>query len=315
MNANRLRYLSAAVAAAAVVAVSGCGGGSGTRPDAENVVQSGQTGHPNSVLDRRWAGPSVQAEDGDSRVTSVELVDPSDGAGGVNVTYVLDGTTHQISFAASEFNPDPNQLTYETTRGRTTFGMWDYHGLFTNNRDYDHLDVNGWFVCTHPTATAPCAPDQAALSELRALRGYVVHGDPTQILPSGMATYEGGVRMDSYPSDNPNNAAQLRYRGRMMLNADFDGHSVAGMFNRFTVQAPGGNRDASDIEYMIGNGTIANNRISADLVGQTGTDAAGFTGSMDGQFYGPDAAEVGGTIAGTQDTRVFHGFFAGDKQQ
>ena len=314
MNAKIFRYLSVAVAAAAVVAVSGCGGGSGTRPDAENVVQSDPPGYGNSVLDRRWAGPSVQAEDGDSRVTSVELVDPSDGAGGVNVTYVIDGRTHQISFAASEF--DPNQLTYETTRGRTTFGMWDYHGLFTNNRDYDHLDVNGWYICTHPTATAPCNPDQAALSELRALRGYVVHGDPTQVLPSGMATYEGGVRMDSYPSDDPNSSTgQLRYRGSMMLNADFDGHSVAGMVDSFTVQAPGGNRDASDIEYMIENGTIANNRISADLVGQTGTDADGFTGSMDGQFYGPDAAEVGGTIAGTQDTRVFHGFFVGDKQQ
>ena len=310
MNTKMLRYLSVTVAVAAVVTVSGCGGGSGTRPDAENVVQSDPPGYSNSVLDRRWARPSVQPEDGDSRVTSVELVDPRDGAGGVNVTYVIDGTTHQIGFAANEF--DPNDLSYGTTRGRTNFGIWDYFGLFANNRQYDHLKVNGWWMCTHPTATDPC--DQA-VSERRQLRGYVVHGDPTQVLPPGTATYEGLVRMDSYPSDDPETAGQLRYRGNMMLNADFDAQSVAGMFDSFTVQARGGNRETSDIEYMIENGEIANNRISADLVGQTGTDADGFMGTMDGQFYGPEAAEVGGTIAGTQDTRVFHGLFAGDKQQ
>ena len=308
MNAKMFRYLSVTAAAAAVVVVSGCGGGSGTRPDAENVVQSDPPGYANSVLDRRWAVRSVQLEDGDSRVTSVDLVDTSDGGGGVNVTYVLDGTTHQISFAASEYNL--NGSWYGTTSDDIAFSIWDNAGLFANNRRYDHLDVNGWDICTYPTATDPCAPG----SDRRILRGYVVHGDPTPVLPPGMATYEGTVRMDSYPSDNPDSAARLRYYGSMMLNADFDAHSVAGMFDSFTVQAIGGNPETSDIEIMIESGSIANNDISAHLVGQAGTDAAGFTGDMDGQFYGPDAAEVGGTIEGTQDdTTVFIGYFAGDK--
>ena len=307
MNAKMFRYLSV-TAAAAVVVVSGCGGGSGTRPDAENVVQSDPPGYHNSVLDRRWAVRSVQLEDGDSRVTSVDLVDTSDGGGGVNVTYVIDGTTHQISFAASEYDPSPEQLDYRTTIGTMTFGIWDESGLFTDSPAYNHLDVNGWFVCTHPTAADPCRGD----NDLRAVTGYVVHGDPTPVLPPGMATYEGRVRLNSFPSDNPNRAGQLRYIGSMMLNADFDAHSVAGMFDGFTVQPHGGNPVVSDIEYMI-DGSISNNGISAVLVGQAGTDADGFEGRMDGQFYGPDAAEVGGTIKGTQASTVFNGYFAGDK--
>ena len=315
MNAKIFRYLSVTVAAAAVVAVSGCGGGSGTRPDAENVVQDAENvvqsdppGYGNAVLDRRWAGPSVQLEDGDSRVTFVDLVDSRDGAGGVNVTYVLDGTTHQISFDANEY--DPGDSEYRTTSGKNAFSIWDNSGRFANSRIYDHLDVNGWDICANPTATGPCAPG----SDLRIVRGYVVYGVPTPVLPPGMATYEGEVRLDSFPSDNPEQAARLRYTGSMMLNADFDAHSVAGMFDSFMVQATGGIGEPSNIEYMIENGSISNNRISADLVGQDGTDADGFAGRMDGQFYGPDAAEVGGTIKGTQDdTTVFNGYFAGDK--
>ena len=90
----------------------------------------------------------------------------------------------------------------------------------------------------------------------------------------------------------------------MTLNVDFDNRSVEGMFDNFS---------GTDLAVILQNGAISNTRISADLVGQTGTDADGFKGSMDGQFYGPEAAEVGGTIEGTQDTAVFQGFFAGQK--
>ena len=43
MNTTVLRNLAMAISLGAVVAVSGCGGGSGTRPDAEGAAATGST--------------------------------------------------------------------------------------------------------------------------------------------------------------------------------------------------------------------------------------------------------------------------------
>ena len=297
MNVKSIRYPFAVVTTAVVVAVSGCGGGASQ--------QAGPMEHPSAVLDRSWLEPpSVQIED-DSSVTSVELVDRSDGAGGVDVIYVIDGATHQISFDASELTPDG--FGYRTRRGDIQFLIWDWSGLFTNSPRYNHLNVNSWSVCTHPTSIEPCEPNQAAISDLRALNGFVVHGNPTgaEAMPAGMATYDGGVRIRTFPTDNPDGRIQYR-DGSMTLNVNFDAHSVSGMFANF---------QASDAALMIENGSIANNRISADLEGRAGTDMAGVTGDMDGQFYGRDAAEVGGTISTEGNATVGYGYFAGEKQR
>ena len=63
----------------------------------------------------------------------------------------------------------------------------------------------------------------------------------------------------------------------------------------------------------IQNGTITNDGLNAEVVGRQ--DAVGISGSMTGQFFGPDAAEVGGVIeAERSGDRVFEGWFAGEKQ-
>ena len=63
---------------------------------------------------------------------------------------------------------------------------------------------------------------------------------------------------------------------------------------------------------MLQNGTIANNELSAELVGRH--DVADFTGNMTGQFFGPSAAEVGGVIDGEATDTVYEGWFGGKKQ-
>ena len=59
-------------------------------------------------------------------------------------------------------------------------------------------------------------------------------------------------------------------------------------------------------------GEITGSDLEANLTGSG--MLSGFTGELEGHFYGPAAEELGGTITGEDATQVFNGFFGGDKQ-
>ena len=61
------------------------------------------------------------------------------------------------------------------------------------------------------------------------------------------------------------------------------------MIDRIEIQSPGQSAyGATNGQWMIGNGAIAGNRLTADLTGNQ--DHADFNGAMTGQFFGPAAA-------------------------
>lgn len=98
------------------------------------------------------------------------------------------------------------------------------------------------------------------------------------------------------------------------MTADFDSRTIGGSFHDWEFQDAGdsGFSAVDDVETVFENGSITGSRLSADLRGQGGGST--FTGTMEGQFFGPGAAEVGGVISGTNAAQVVEGWFGGTKQ-
>ena len=208
---------------------------------------------------------------------------------------MIDGGAPQtISFTASDKNVFDGWA--EFARRGVPLGIWDLTGTFFGNPSFNHLDAYGWQVYMDST-----------------YRGSVVHGDPTDTLPAtGTVTYTGRSRWDSYSVDDPD--ARTRFKGQMELTADFDNRSVDVRFHTWELRDPGETEweDASSgTEVTTRNAEFTNTGFTADLVGVG--DAAEFTGRITGQFFGPDAEEVGGTVTGMNVVfgAVFQGWFGG----
>ena len=133
-------------------------------------------------------------------------------------------------------------------------------------------------------------------------------------MPSGTANYAGRMFAGRQPPDAPGVANRTLVRGDLMLSADFDQGTVGGSIDNLEFDPPGTGSwqpTTNTRTLSIENGSITGNALAADVV-----SANVFDGEMEGRFFGPDAAEVGGTIQGTAltDNAVVYGWFGGEKQ-
>ena len=218
-----------------------------------------------------------------ARVKAIE----SDGADGFYVTYTVDGADERVHL------PVLNRgLGYESAE-QGPHRIWE--DRYASALELDHLSVNGWIV-----------------DEKNDRRGHFVFGETTATLPAGTAEYAGRAYLNGFSATDPRNRSWLR--GDLSLTADFDSRTVGGTMDTWRIYT-GDTRQYVGInaELAIQNGTITNDGLNAELVGRR--DAVGITGSMTGQFFGPDAAEVGGVIeAESSGDQVFEGWFAGEKR-
>ena len=252
-------------------------------------------------VDRDFSASTSQLTDAAS-VTAVE----SDGADGFYVTYMVDGAAQRIHLPVSVY--DPGDRIFET-EGPPAYGIWEQANSYRKSAEFDHFSVNGWYVWNYETA-----PD-GGQTTLGLWRGHMVYGEPTAVLPASTAEYAGRVYLNGWSRTNPSNSEREQLQGRLALTADFDNRTIGGLLDDWSYRDFDGNSGYEDIdnaEIVIQNGTIANNELSAELVGRH--DAADFTGNMTGQFFGPSAAEVGGVIDGEATDTVYEGWFGGKKQ-
>ena len=158
--------------------------------------------------------------------------------------------------------------------------------------------------------------DNAADSELEfGTAGYVVYGQrtaPGSMPGSGSATYSGNAFALAW-SPSPASAGAVdtpSYSGTLHLTTDFEAGSITGRIDNL------GQRETNADPFMpmsgqfdIGNGMIQSNGFSGDLSG------LGYTGTVEGGFFGPAASEVGGVLEATHsDGEMLHGSFAGKRQ-
>ena len=230
-----------------------------------------------------------------------------DGADGFNLTYAIGADTHEVRLGADDFGGDTTAFrdrNYFERTGNRSYTLFDQSRSFFGDPEFSHFNVNGWAVVNY---TAQNAVDDFHL-------GYVVYGSPTDAsaMPAGTATYAGRMFARRQPPDRPGRGARGSLRGELMLSANFDRGTVGGSVDNLQYLPPGRSWvPAQASSWTIENGSIAGSALAADV-----TAAGVFDGEMEGRFFGPDAAEVGGTIQGTglSDNGVVWGYFGGTKQ-
>ena len=99
------------------------------------------------------------------------------------------------------------------------------------------------------------------------------------------------------------------------LTVDFAAGSLDGDIRRFRMEEPGQSRVTLPLTVYadITDGEIANGQFTATWTQVVPDLDAGeiFSGDMLGEFYGPNAEEVGGVFNGTNDDEIFAGWFGG----
>ncbi|MDE0333083.1 MAG: transferrin-binding protein-like solute binding protein, partial [Nitrospinae bacterium] len=222
-----------------------------------------------------------------------------DGAGGFHVTYVVRNQETSVHFVPED--------AFGTASFRKQDGDLIHLLLQYNQFNFlQHVDVNGWIH------------HEGDDVEMGSYWGYSVHGEQTapENLPStGSATYKGRFRADIWSADDhDSNTGRTRFQSSgdssLTLEANFGNGGISGRIERLVVRRPGESSDsplADSNAIDISGGAITGNTFTANWAGED-TDMSsapedtvrGFSGTMNGAFYGPAAEEVGGLMNGSR---------------
>lgn len=234
-----------------------------------------------------------------------------DGAAGFRVTWREEGEDKEVVLEGSDFGSHSAFPTsYHERQGDRAWFLWDWTRSFTATPEFDHFNVHGWAVVDYQPGTSTTA---------EWVRGYAVSGAATGAagLPSGTASYSGRAVAEINPAAAVGNANRTYARGALALNADFGASTVGGTISGITVRDPGASAyEARSGSVTISGGTISGGSLTAAMSGTV--DQTTVTGSVAGRFFGPAAAEVGGTLTGTGTSSggnsFIRGWFGGKKQ-
>ena len=229
----------------------------------------------------------------------------SDGDGGFRVNFVIDGRESLAHFPAYRFGTTLFQGGAQDNL--TGYSLWSWTDSFKARPDeteailrtdgssyYDYFDINGW---------------QAGTSGIGNFRGFVTYGARTlpADLPAGRASYEGRLLGEMWNADASGWGTQTWVRGALQLEANFDDGKVSGRIDGLQFQPQGEARyDLSDGNVVdIASTPIGEARFVAEWVGNDSNrnaapheTIAGFSGALIGEFYGPEADELGGVLSG-----------------
>ena len=157
-----------------------------------------------------------------------------------------------------------------------------------------------------------------------------VFGVRNENLPTGSATYHGRLSGDYWGTTDPDGNVRQRVRGTMRIVANFDMRALEGRVYRIQGTEHGADNATRTTwptsSFILTDGRIVNGQFTAILRGvdddpNTPLDRSvrGFIGDVLGEFYGPNAEEVGGVVTatrdlpGTADDRVLYAYIVGDK--
>ena len=290
----------------------GDNGGTASRTLSQMLSSATNSFTPVGQLMLRNFGASTAALSDAVKVTSIR----SDGSNGFHVNFQQDGEAMTIHFAATDYDADEGN--YDKMVDGIEYYLWSNTGSFdTANKNqgapnYQYFDRNTFYD-----------------GKDGGHRNYMTYGVRTDssALPAGQATYIGKVRADSHLKSNPSNDHRFRIWGTLRLTVDFGNRTVTGSIP--TLRWRGNDESQQTVasstqSIEISNGQITNGRLTANLTGvDSNTNAPltqtfrGYTGTMQGEFYGPAAQEVGGAIAmeSSRHNRVIAGNFGAKRKQ
>ena len=239
--------------------------------------------------------PRVVLQDASNRVTAVAF----DGDRGYEVTYLVDGESRSVRFGADDLG-GIRAGAYDRRDG----DVFHYYSPFDKSR---YLTRGYWVFVRYP--------DDESESPEFGTAGLVVHGlrtAPESMPMSGRATYSGEAFAESWspaPS-NPSTRFAPSYNGDLSLTADFGAGAISGRIDNLERQPTDADPYvAISGQFDIGNGRIEGNGLTGDLSG------LGYSGTVNGGFFGPAADEVGGIMEATHTNgEMLYGSFAGQRQ-
>lgn len=273
-----------------------------------NLLPGGGTAFSplSSAIRRYYPGTNQGVTQSDLGAAYVKSVS-SDGEGGFHVNYVLDGEETLVHFAADQY--DAMLSEFKNAMADTTFWLWSWTDSFSepNGPDwtdgstfFDYFDFHGW---------AYEGPGEGRRGSL----AYGVRTMPNN-MPMGNATYEGYMLAEWWEADNPNWGRRQQFiGGALTLEANLEDMELSGRIDGIHIPSwwtDSGENEPWDAGNSIDIATTAIDQtgFNADWVGNGPMDAApgetlhGFTGTILGEFYGPEAEEVGGVLSGRRAT-------------
>lgn len=239
-------------------------------------------------------------------------------AAGYRITFTVDGAQKAVDVTEADLGGfSGNMANFEkavdTASASRRLWLWRWEGrFFPGQPEFDYLDVNGVILSDY---TPGVSQETANLNDVSS--GYVVRGTRTSTddMPTGSASYSGRMHAREWPTNVLSTYTDAdEYRGEFSMTADFAAGTVTGAVSN-VVSRPSlrGTDTSSPSTGLTFQGTVSGNSITASNLSGTGA-FAGYSGSAEGAFYGPGAAEVGGVFEGTATNKLLQGYFAGDKQ-
>ena len=219
---------------------------------------------------------------------------------GFRITYVVDGQRRSVELSGADFGADParpESFSKETADTEFRIGI--------GRNEFEHFDISS-LVINWPASS---------------VFSTIIYGARTgQDMPTaGTANYAGRMEAIDWPTDaavRTGSPLVMRFRGDLSLSADFGNSSVSGNITALESRPGDQSSYASASGGLSFNGSIDGDGISAtDLTG-SGALAHYSSGTVNGAFYGPGAAEVAGVFEaeGTAGNRLLTGYFAGEKE-
>ena len=236
---------------------------------------------------------------------------------GYRITFTINGVHKTIDVTDADLggisgNPANFEKVVETASVSRRVYLWRWEAEFPRESKYDYMDVNGVILAEY---TPGVLQETTNLNDVSS--GYVVRGTRTSTndMPTGSASYSGRMQAREWPTDVLSSYTDAdEYRGDFGMIADFAAGTVTGAVSNVVSRPSFSETDAaSPSTGLTFQGTVSGNSITASSLSGTGA-FAGYSGSVEGAFYGPDAAEVGGVFEASATDKLLQGYFAGDKE-
>ena len=247
-------------------------------------------------------------------VTSIRKTGPDD----LEITYMIDGQSRMVTLNRNDnCFEDPVGSGYLDCADDNGHHLWSWtsNSVLDLGDGFDYLEAQHLIVNTHQIS-------------------YIFGVNPAE-LPAGSARYTGNFVASSFKATDPSRDQRQRYRGRLILTANFDLRTLDGYLDQIRGSTPGDSPLSGDLVdfpdttwFSITDGRIHNGQFTAILTGRDGNPNASFdesvrdfVGRLAGRFFGPNAEEIGAAFSATRDVdgddndRVLHGVLTGKREE
>ena len=267
-----------------------------------------------SAIDRDFTERTARLAQ-DLYVTAVRKADPDN----LVITYRMNNQSHTVTLnRTSDCTPDSRGF-IDCAKDGHFFWSWTSRtgSPLDAGGDFEYLEAHNFVV----------GDDSDRIT-------YIFGVNP-EALPRGSALYTGNFVAESFSTANPDISQRQRYRGRLVLTANFDLRTLDGYVYEIRGSIPGDSPLSGDLVefpgttwFSIRYGRIRDGQFTAVLIGRDENPDApyeesvrDFVGRLVGRFFGPNAEEIGAVVSATRDVegeendRVLAGYVAGRRQE